>query len=132
MGKRKSILSAAELIAEILGDDEKISSSVKMFYPIIAPEKATCPYIVYRLAKLYTRPDNAGHADTADIEVMCCGSTVSQMIETSESVRDALDGVQSVSDDGLLRMRSCYLTGATEGWEAQTFFRTLTFRVKIN
>ena len=132
MVKKKSILSSAELIAEILSDDEGVKSLVKMFYPIMPPDQASTPYVVYRIAKVYTNPNSQGSADTADIEVMCCGTTVAQMIETSEVVRCALDGVQSVSGDGLLKMRSCQLTGCTEGWEAQTYYRTLTFRVRIN
>lgn len=132
MEYKKSILSAAELIAEILSDNELIREKVKMFYPIIAPAESVCPYVVYRLARLYTAQAKPGHADKGEIEIMCCGSTVAQMIETSESVRIALDGIQAVSDDGSLRMRYCYLSGAIEGWTDGTFYRTLTFTVGIN
>lgn len=129
----KSILSSAELIAEILSEDEGVKKKARMFYPIIAPEKAQCPYVVYRLASMKVQPvKGAGHADTAEIEVMCCGSTMKQMVETSEAVRMALDGIQATSDDGLLKMRSCYLSGVTEGYDSQTFVRTLIFTVRIN
>lgn len=131
MDVEKSILSAAELIAEILAGDKAISRKV-MFYPIMAPENAVCPYVVYRLAKLVVTPERKGHADKGEIEVMCCGSNVAQMIETSEAVRMALDGIQALSDDKKLRMRYCYLSGVKEGWQEGTFFRTLTFTAGIN
>lgn len=132
MEVKKSILSAAELIAEILSEDEAVMEHVKMFYPIMAPENAVCPYVVYRLAKLHVMNDRKGHADKGEIEVMCCGSNVAQMIEASEAVRMALDGIQSVSGDGSLRMRYCYLAGVTDGWADGTFVRTLTFVAGIN
>ena len=131
MEVKKSILSIAELIAEILEEDKTVAKMAKMSYPIIAPEKAVCPYVVYRLANLYPRQTKDGPADTAEIEVMCCGANVEQMIKLSEAVREALDGIQSVSNDGQLRMRACYLSGATEGWEAQTFYRTLKFIARV-
>ena len=133
MQNSKSIISCAALIAEVLGDairDEKVSV---MAYPVIAPEKAVCPYVVYRRAKIMTRPDKSGsHADTALVEVLCCGSTYAQSVEVAEFVRKSLDGVQSVSDDGSLSMRSCTLSDATEGWESQTFIQKLTFTVRMN
>ena len=133
METEKSILSCAALIGELLGEDEAVKKNVRMFYPVIAPDKAVCPYVVYRLASLNVQPVKvAGHADTAQIEVMCCGSTYEQSVKASEAVRMALDGIQGESDDGKLRMRSCLLSGATEGWDSQTFYRTLTFTVKIN
>ena len=132
MEDKKTILSCAELIAEVLGQSESVKKKVKEFYPIIAPEKVQCPYVVYRMSKLFARQSNSGPADSAEIEVMCCGSSMRQMVEVSEAVRDALDGMQITSDDGNLRLRSCFLSGATEGYEADTFVRTLKFTVRIN
>lgn len=129
----KTILSSSGLIAEILKEDPGVSSIAKMIYPIMAPDKAVCPYVVYRMGKLTVRPDKTGgHADTGQIEVMCCGSNIKQMVELSEAVKEALDGIQATSDDGSLKMRSCYLSGLEEGFEFNTFVRTLTFTVKIN
>ena len=132
MAKEKSILSSAELIAELLEDDPRVKALGASFFPIIAPEKVGCPYIVYRIGKLFTRADSVGHADTGQIEVICCGASYRQMVEISEATRMALDGVRATSDDGSLVMRSCVLTGASEGYESQTFVRTLIFTVKIN
>lgn len=132
MADKKSILSCAELIGEVLREDKRVSKAVRTFYPVIAPEQVACPYVVYRMAKLSTRQSTGGSADTAQIEVMCCGANVKQMIEASEAVREALDGIQVTSDDGSLKLRSCFLSGATEGYEAQTYVRTLVFTVRIN
>lgn len=121
------------LIADLLSEDEKVKSLTGMVYPVIAPEKAVCPYIVFRRAKVMTRPEKTpAHADTALIEVLCCGSSYSQSVELAEAAAKCLDGIQATSDDGSIRMRSCFLSNATEGWEAQTFIQSLTFTVRIN
>lgn len=132
MKDKKSILSCAELIAEVLGEDEGVREKVKTFYPVIAPESVKCPYVVYRISGLSTRQVKIGSADTAEIEIMCCGSNFKQMVETSEAVRSALDGTQITSDDGILELRSCFLSGCSEGYDSGTFVRTLLFTVRIN
>lgn len=134
MPNTKTILSSAALIAELLGEDEAVMAMAKMVYPVIAPEKAVCPYVVYRRAKVLSRPEKSpvGHADTAIVEVLCCGATYAQSVELAEAVKSALDGTQGVSADGFLRMRSCFLSDASEGWEQDTYVQTLTFTVRIN
>lgn len=129
----KSILSSAMLIGELLEEDAAVMEKAKMVYPVMAPEKAVCPYIVYRRAKTMTKQEKGpGHADTALIEVLCCGSTYAQSVELAEAVRESIDGCQATSDDKTLRMRSCFLSDASEGWEQQTFVQYLTFTIRIN
>lgn len=121
------------LIAELLEGDPGVQQLARMCYPIIAPEKAVCPYIVYRRAGVGTTPTKLqGHADSASIEVMCCGKTYAQSVELAEAVREALDGIQAISDDGTISMRSCLLSDAKEEWDSDTYIQTLTFTARIN
>lgn len=133
MDKSKTILSSSALLAELLAQEPDKFPKEVTFFPVIAPEKAICPYVVYRRAKVSTEAVKTGmSADTAAIEVLCCGSSYAQSVELAEWVRQTLDGTQITSDDGKLRLRSCRLTDAYEGTEAQTFIQAMTFIVKIN
>lgn len=130
---KKTIISCAGLIGEILTEYGDLARIAKKIYPVIAPNQVPCPYVVYRRANILTRPDKTpGHADSATIEVLCCAKTYAESVQLAETVREALDGVQAVSDDGLLNMRSCLLEDATEVYDTDTYVQTLRFTVRIN
>lgn len=127
---RKTVLSAASLIGEVLEEDPGVKSLAKMVYPVIAPEKAQCPYIVYRRVKFNAIPANgAPQADTALIVVICCTAGYAQGVQLAEAVREALDCTQISNED--LTMRSCRLTDASEDYIDGTHVQSLTFTVKI-
>ena len=128
---RKTSLSACEIIYDVLSNDEAITEKVTKIYPVVELTEAQCPYIVYRRTGLSANPQKAGQpgADTVEIEVGCFAADYEDSVELAELVRSALDYRQHVTDD--LRMRSCYLSGASEDYGDDAFVQNLLFTIKI-
>ena len=126
----KSSLSAGEFIYSILTSDQTVSGLVTKVFPVVV-DSATLPYVAYRRASLDHNPTKAGlpGADTINIDVYCYAATYSASVTLAEAVREALD-YNSTEVNGM-RMRSCYLTNASEGYEDDAFVQMLTFTIKI-
>lgn len=131
MAKRKTSLSACEVIYDVLSHDEAIASMVTCIYPVVELTEAVCPYIVYRRTNLSANPQKAGQpgSDTVEVEVGCFAKGYEDSVELAELVRKALDYTQHATED--LCMRSCHLSGASEEYGGQAFIQNLLFTIKI-
>lgn len=132
MAVSKTSLSAGELIREVLLGSAEVTARTNKIFPV-ATDVAELPYILYRRIAMEQTPQKSGRpgADTVQIEVICFTERYAAGVELAEAVRDALDGVQAVSEDGTLSMRSCELNDSEEAWQDDAFLQQLIFTVKI-
>lgn len=127
---KKISLSAGAIVRDILLKDDAVRQRTNKVFPI-ATDTANLPYILYRRADLQHNPSKAGSpgADTVLMEVVCYASSYEKSVELAEAVRAALDYRQGEKDG--LTMRSCTLSGSSEGWEDDAFAQQLDFTIKI-
>lgn len=129
MAVNRTILSAGEIIQQILTNDAEVSSRAGKVFPVVCDE-AKLPYIIYRRTGMEQIPvKRVTGADTASIEIMCCTANYSEGIDLAEAVRAALDGI-SYSYNGLT-LRSCTLVDSEESWQDDAYIQSLVFNVKI-
>lgn len=128
--KRTSI-SAGRLIYSLLMGDADVAASVTKVYPVVEPMEAKCPYIVYRRSSLSSSPQKYGQlgADAINVIVTCFTQDYDSGVALAEKVRSVLDFCNTELDGQ--RMRSCYLTDASEGVEGDAYMQNLVFTIKI-
>lgn len=126
----KTILSAGEILYELLTTDEAVNGIVTKVFPVVT-DNAELPYIAYRRQGFRQTEHKSGRlgADTATYAVRCYAKTYSESITLAEAVRSCLDGVQAKTDD--VCMRSCYLVDSSEAWENDAYVQELIFDIKI-
>lgn len=130
MAADKSIISAGEIINNILTNDENVMAHAKKVYPVVSTE-SLLPYVVWRRSSLEQTAIKNGRGPTsAMIEVLCFSQEYTEGVELAEAVKTALDGRQS--SFGGLTMRSCMLVDSEEGWQDDAFVQQMTFEIRIN
>lgn len=132
MAVNKTSLSAGLLIREILLDNQDVSAITKHVFPLVT-DKADLPYILYRrsgMSNVHSK-NRSDHNDTIQMDIICFTATYAESIALAEAVRAALDGIEAVSNDKSLSLRSCDLIDAQETWEDNAFMQSLTFEAKI-
>ena len=131
MAVNKTSLSAGLLIREILLDNQDVSAITNHIFPIVT-DKADLPYILYKRSGIsHTCNKGRSDNDTIQMDVICFTTTYAESIDLAEAVRAALDGIEAVSNDKSLRLRSCNLVDGSEGWQDDAYMQSLTFEVKI-
>lgn len=128
MALEKTSLSAGSIIYHLLTTDREVMERARKVFPVVVDE-ARLPYVAYRRAALEANPAKGQGADTVTIEVRCYAAAYAESVELAEAVRRALDYRQADKDG--LRMRSCLLVGASEGWEDDAYIQQLTFNIKM-
>lgn len=128
--KIQTSLSAGSIIRGALLEDEAVSAITRNVFPVVV-DNARLPYIAYRRVSFEQKAQKTGlkWADTVVEEVVCYAASYEESIRLAEAVRAALDGVQYAMGD--MNMRSCTLTGAEEGWQADAYIQRLVFTLKI-
>lgn len=126
---RKTIISAGEIINDILVNDENVKSITMKVYPV-ATDTAILPYIIYRRTNIQQAAVkcNTG-ADTATMELSCYARTYFEGVILAEAVYEALDGAQK-NKNGMI-LRSCMLVEASEDWIDDAYLQQLIFNIKI-
>ncbi len=131
MTKRVTSLSVGSLIREILTENEDVAAITDRVFPVVT-DKAELPYIFYRVNSFeHDATKGKQGADTVGVEVVCCTETYAECVDLAEAVRNALDYQAYVSGDGLLRLRSCNLSGYDQTWEDDAHVGTLNFALKV-
>ncbi|MCD8265557.1 MAG: DUF3168 domain-containing protein [Prevotellaceae bacterium] len=132
MAANKSILSAGEILRNVLASDEGVSAVTSKIFPVVVEDAAVLPYIAYSRQGLDSQAVKTGRpADTAQIEVACYAASYAGSVDLAEAVRDALEGLQTEPDGNGFRIRSCHLTDATENIGDGCYVQYLTFTVRI-
>lgn len=123
-------LSAGIIIHKLLTGDKEVMRLARKVFPVVT-DKALLPYVTYRRASLQHNPTKAGMpgADTVQVEVLCYAGGYLESVELAEAVRAALDYQQGAEGD--IQIRSCMLSGSSEGWEGDAFVQELIFSIKI-
>lgn len=125
-----SSISAGIAISDMLKGSQKVADMVTNIYSVVAEERATLPYIVYRRVSIDERAvKSAMYCDQATIEVLCYARSYPQSVELAELARKALDG-QRWQGDGLT-VRSCRLADSDEGWMDDAYYQRLLFNIKL-
>lgn len=125
-----SSISAGIAISDMLKASQEVKEMVTDIYSVVAEEKATLPYIVYRRVSLDQQAVKSPlYCDQATIEVLCYAASYPDSVELAELAREALDG-QRWTGDGLT-VRSCRLADSDEGWMDDAYFQRLIFNIKI-
>lgn len=125
-----SSISAGIAISDMLKGSQQVADMVTNIYSVVAEERATLPYIVYRRVSIDERAVKSPmYCDTATIEVLCYAASYPQSVELAELAREALDG-QRWTGDGLT-VRSCRLADSDEGWTDDAYFQRLLFNIKL-
>ncbi|MCH3980501.1 MAG: hypothetical protein LKE41_01010 [Prevotella sp.] len=120
--ENKTSLSAGIVVRELLkGITDKV-------YPIVA-SNSILPYISYRRRSMETMQTKSHPSDMVQIEVSVFTETYEESITLAEKVRERLEYNQKTVDG--MRMRSCILVDAEEGWESDAYYQTLIFEIKI-
>lgn len=113
-------LSISKNIYSILSGDTQLSGTT--LYPIVAPEEAKYPYLVYKrtdIEPIYAK--NVICGDKARIEINIVSDKYSQTVSIAERVRELLE----YRKDNFLK--EVFLKSAEEGWNDFGYFQTITF-----
>ena len=114
----------------MLKGSQQVADMVTNIYSVVAEERATLPYIVYRRVSIDERAVKSPmYCDTATIEVLCYAASYPQSVELAELARLALDG-QRWTGEGLT-VRSCRLADSDEGWADDAYYQRLLFNIKL-
>lgn len=126
----KTILSAGEVLYEVLTKNETVSGIVTKVFPVVT-DNAELPYIAYRRQGFRQNESKSARfgANTATYAVRCYAKTYSESITLAEAVRACLDGIQVKTGEAF--MRSCYITDASESWEYDAYVQELIFDIKM-
>ena len=126
---KRTSLSASGLIREVLLDDPEVGGKVTAIFPIVAVD-AELPYIMIRRDHLSVKLQKTRDADDeAAIEILVFAEDYDESVDLAEAVRASLDNAQFANEE--LSARSCYLADSDEGWDADAFWQSLVFNVKI-
>ena len=130
MAVPKTSLSVGAIIRAVLLENADVASRTNKIFPVVT-DSAELPYILYRRAGLESNPQKSGQpgTDYVELEILCFAKRYSESVELAEAVRAALDYVSATHDD--MRMRSCYLIGGEESYQADAYVQQLVFSVKI-
>ena len=130
MGK-KTILSAAIAIAEVLKESGEVAAITDRIIPV-GELDITAPYVVFRREHLIERAvKDARGSDQSQIELLCVSNDYEQSLELAEAVRDAIDGCSVENDEGSIKIRSCRMADATEYKLEEAFVQQLKFIIKL-
>lgn len=122
-------ISAGLAVYGLLTGDRAVAALAGTVFPIVA-DRATLPYVVYRRAKTAAQPSKApGSADTVLVEVRCYTADYESGVRLAEAVRSALDFARWRGAG--VAVRSCVMTDADEGWEADAYVQQMIFTIKI-
>lgn len=123
-------LSAGLVIYDILSKDADVMAMATKVFPVVT-DSAELPYVAYRRTSLsQALAKGTPGAGTVTIEVNCYAATYDGSIALAEAVRSALDNYRG-DGTGVLRIRSCALSGSEEYYEGDAYVQALTFEVKI-
>lgn len=125
-------LNIGKVIKDILYHDEALSNLVKnQVFPLIAEEKTTFPFIVYRrnsIRKASTK--DYVNDEAASVEVVIASDKYAQSVEIAEKVRFVLE--HGGYDGENFSVDNITLSNASEQYMQNTYIQTLTFDVEIN
>lgn len=130
-----STLQVGKVIYETLSTDNDVAARVgKKIFPLVANEKTTFPFIVYRRGGLQENSDTKDRllfGEEASIDVIIAADTYNESIELAEYVRVALLGKRYTTTAGY-RIGKVKLYDAIETFQDDTFLQTLKFNIKIS
>ena len=104
-----------ELVSQLTGDSTVSGLVSSRVYPLLAPQGATLPCVVYEMTAHETINSTSGAGSTrhAQVEVLCLDDSYGGTKTLADAVRDALNG-WTVSDS--VTVSSCLLTSESDGF----------------
>ena len=125
-------LNIGKVIKEILYRDEALNTILKnQVFPLIAEEKTTFPFIVYRrnsIRKASTK--DYINDEIASVEIVVASDKYAQSVEIAERVRFVLE--HGGYDGENFSVDNITLSNASEQYMQNTYIQTLTFELEIN
>lgn len=110
------MLKRSSEIRQMIGYvDEEGNEQLKL-YPIVAPEGAERPFIVYQnegVVAEYTKDGASG--DTVVVHCRCVAEDYYETVMMAEEVRKALEG-KGMVHAGLFTVEDCNIVGSDEAW----------------
>lgn len=110
-----SELKSCENVRRMIGyiDDDGVEQL--RLYPIVAPEGAERPFVVYKndgVVGEYTKDGGCG--DTVVVHLRCVAEEYYDAVTLAQRVKDSLEGV--TEDYELFTVKDCNLVGSDEAW----------------
>jgi hypothetical protein len=105
-------------------------------YPIISPQEAQLPFIVYGITSVLPNDTKNTYSDfdTFSIEVSCCAKTYNAVNSMSKTVRDTLDryGNYTISGTGYV-VDNVQFTNLSDAWneELKAYIQELSFDIIV-
>lgn len=109
------MLKRSEVINRMIGYVDEQGVEQLRLYPIVAPEGAERPFVVYQnegVVAGYTKDGVEG--DTVVVDCRCVADEYNDAVVLAENVRVALEG--KAWDHGLFAVNDCNLVGSDEAW----------------
>ena len=110
-----SELKKSERIRDMIGYRDGGSVEQVRLYPIVAPEGAERPFVVYQnegVVGEYTKDGSCG--DTVVVHIRCVAEEYYDAVTLAQWVRNRLEGV--IADYEFFAVKDCNLVGSDEGW----------------
>ena len=110
-----SELKKSEEVRRLIGYKDGDGVEQLRLYPIVAPEGAERPFVVYQnegVVGEYTKDGAAG--DTVVVHLRCVAEEYYDAVMLAQRVRNRLEGV--IADYELFTVSDCNLVGSDEAW----------------
>lgn len=110
-----SELKKSEEVRRLIGYSDGDGVEQLRLYPIVAPEGAERPFVVYQnegVVGEYTKDGAAG--DTVVVHLRCVAEEYYDAVMLAQRVRNRLEGV--IADYELFTVSDCNLVGSDEAW----------------
>lgn len=110
------MLKRNEEVNRMIGYIDEQGETQLRLYPIVAPEGAERPFIIYQnegVVSEYTKDGAAG--DTVVVHCRCVAEDYFEAVVLAEQVRASMEG-KAMRHDGLFAVKDCNLVGSDEAW----------------
>lgn len=110
-----SELKRSESVRRMIGYKDGDGVEQLRLYPIVAPEGAERPFVVYNnegVVGEYTKDGGCG--DTVVVHLRCVAEEYYDAVTLAQRVRNCLEGV--IADYELFAVKDCNLVGSDEAW----------------
>lgn len=124
-------LSVGLVLYDLLNSSAELTAKVNKIYPVVSPDEANLPYVVYRVVSSDCRPNKTlVSSDDVNVEVTVWASSYTESVEIAEIVRKELDYKHGESSG--LHVRSMYFIGqGAEDYQDDAYYKILNFNVKL-
>lgn len=130
----KKIRSASLKLGKILNDE---LNDIINIYPVVAPQKTTYPFAVYKRLNLQVAnsKDIYNHTESANVEIIIVSNTYTETVEKAVDVKmflEHLSGTYKTAKDEYINISNITLVDSSEDWSGDAYYQVLNFQIDMD